>query len=104
MTAALAELNDALADLDWVDITDRPAGAIRLTPLEAAPAPRNLRRVKNEGAPGGAARPPLRVLEETALPPRPPQAATSPAGTRPPPPETPSRLLTPPTLAQRHTS
>ncbi|MGH3182775.1 MAG: Tn3 family transposase, partial [Streptosporangiaceae bacterium] len=50
MTAALAALNDALPGLPWVDIAERAAGAIRLTPLEAAPEPRNLRRVKNEVA------------------------------------------------------
>jgi TnpA family transposase len=48
MTAALEELNTALPTLDWLDITDRTSGAITLTKFEAAPEPRNLRRVKNE--------------------------------------------------------
>ncbi|MEZ7124613.1 hypothetical protein ACBR40_04675 [Nonomuraea sp. AD125B] len=50
MTSALARLNDALPSLDWVEISDRKAGAIKLTPIEAAPEPRNLRRIKNEVA------------------------------------------------------
>lgn len=33
MTAALAGLDEALPDLDWVEIAERAAGAIRLTPL-----------------------------------------------------------------------
>lgn len=37
MTAALGELDDALPGLDWVDITERPAGAIKLTPLGGHP-------------------------------------------------------------------
>ena len=53
MTAALSGLDDALPGLDWVDITERPAGAIKLTPLEDAPEPRNLRRIKNEVARDG---------------------------------------------------
>jgi TnpA family transposase len=67
MTAALARLDQALPDLDWVDITERAAGAIRLTPLEAAPEPRNLRRVKAEVAQRWAAVPLIDVLKETVL-------------------------------------
>ncbi|MGI8612344.1 MAG: hypothetical protein ACR2KL_00080 [Nocardioidaceae bacterium] len=48
MTDALNELNTALPTLDWVDITDRASGAITLSKYEAAPEPRNLRRVKAE--------------------------------------------------------
>jgi hypothetical protein len=44
----LALLNDALPRLAWLDVADRPGGAIRLSPLEAAPEPRNLRRIKRE--------------------------------------------------------
>src|SRR5882724_3015246 len=40
MTAALQDLNDALPGLDWVDVSERRQGAIRLTPLDAAPEPR----------------------------------------------------------------
>ena len=38
-------LNDALPGLDWLRITDRKSGAIRLTALDAQPEPRNLRRL-----------------------------------------------------------
>ncbi|QFU86661.1 hypothetical protein [Amycolatopsis sp. YIM 10] len=38
MTSALAKLNDGLSSLDWVQISDRKAGAIMLTPIEAAPS------------------------------------------------------------------
>lgn len=48
MTAALGELNAGIPTLDWLDITDRPSGAITLTKYEAAPEPRNLRRIKGE--------------------------------------------------------
>ena len=80
MTAALGELDDALPDLPWVDITDRPAGAIRLTPLEAAPEPRNRRRIKNEVARRWAAVPLIDVLKETVLRTGCLQAVTSVAG------------------------
>ena len=42
----LAALNDALPELDWLRITDRKSGAIKLTPLDAQPGTRNLRRLK----------------------------------------------------------
>jgi len=48
MTAALDELNTALPTLDWLEITDRASGAITLSKYEAAPEPRNLRRIKSE--------------------------------------------------------
>ena len=48
MTAALDELNTALPTLDWLDITDRASGAITLSKYDAAPEPRNLRRIKAE--------------------------------------------------------
>jgi hypothetical protein len=49
MDAELSALNDALdgKGLAWLKIAERRnAGAIQLTPLEAAPEPRNLRRLK----------------------------------------------------------
>jgi hypothetical protein len=49
MTDALTALNTAVPSLDWLTITDRASGAITLTKYEAAPEPRNLRRVKAEG-------------------------------------------------------
>jgi len=48
MTDALTALDAAVPSLDWLSITDRPSGAITLTKYEAAPEPRNLRRVKDE--------------------------------------------------------
>lgn len=52
MTDAPTTLNTAVPSLDWLTITDRASGVITLTKCEAAPEPRNLRRVKAEG-PGG---------------------------------------------------
>ena len=49
MTDALTALNTGVPSLDWLTITDRASGAITLTKYEAAPEPRNLRRVKGEG-------------------------------------------------------
>jgi hypothetical protein len=37
MRTELAALNDALPSLDWLQISDRKSGAIKLTPLEAQP-------------------------------------------------------------------
>jgi hypothetical protein len=48
MTAALEDLNTAIPSLDWLEITDRPSSAITLSKYEAAPEPRNLRRIKAE--------------------------------------------------------
>ncbi|MGI5122168.1 hypothetical protein ACQEU5_21915 [Marinactinospora thermotolerans] len=48
MEAELGALDAALPDLEWVDITERKAGAIRFTAPEASPEPRNLRRIKGE--------------------------------------------------------
>ena len=46
MRSELAALNDALPGLDWLQITSRKSGAIRLAALDAQPEPRNLRRLK----------------------------------------------------------
>jgi TnpA family transposase len=48
MTAALDELHASIPELEWLDITDRASGAITLPKYEAAPEPRNLRRIKAE--------------------------------------------------------
>jgi hypothetical protein len=42
MRAELAALHDALPAADWLQVADRPAGAIKLAPIEATPEPRNL--------------------------------------------------------------
>jgi hypothetical protein len=47
-TAELTLLNDGMPKLSWLDIAERKSGAIRLTPAEALPEPRNLRRSKGE--------------------------------------------------------
>jgi TnpA family transposase len=67
MTAALAELNDALPGLDWVDVAERRQGPIRLTPLDASPEPRNLRRIKNEVSRRWQAVPLIDILKEALL-------------------------------------
>ncbi len=46
MRRELTALNTALPDLDWLEISDRTAGAIKLTPLDPVPEPRNLRKLK----------------------------------------------------------
>jgi TnpA family transposase len=50
MRGELAALDDVLPGLDWLTITERRTGAIKLTPAEAQPEPRNLRRIKAEVA------------------------------------------------------
>jgi hypothetical protein len=67
METELASLDDALPHLDWLDITERRSGAIKLTPLDAAPEPRNLRRIKNEVARRWTAVPLIDVLKEAVL-------------------------------------
>ena len=46
MRRELAALNAALPALDWLEISNRKAGAIKLTALDALPEPRNLRALK----------------------------------------------------------
>ncbi|MGI8413723.1 MAG: Tn3 family transposase [Solirubrobacteraceae bacterium] len=46
MEEGLAALNTALPGLEWLEIAARKSGAIRLTPADALPEPRNLRRLK----------------------------------------------------------
>jgi TnpA family transposase len=66
--AALAALNDALPDLNWVQIADRGnRGAIKLTPLDAVPEPRNLRRLKREVTDRWGTVPLIDMLKETVL-------------------------------------
>ncbi|MFI5888796.1 Tn3 family transposase [Actinoplanes sp. NPDC051513] len=48
MRAELGALDDELPRLGWVDVAERKAGAIRLSPLDAEPEPRNLRQIKAE--------------------------------------------------------
>ena len=68
MAEALADLNDSLPELDWVDIRERPkAGPIILTNLDAVPEPRNLRRLKAAIRDRWGTVPLLDMLTETAL-------------------------------------
>ncbi|MEU8804793.1 Tn3 family transposase [Spirillospora sp. NPDC048819] len=48
MTGELAALDEVVGELEWVEIAERKAGAIKFTAPEASPEPRNLRRVKAE--------------------------------------------------------
>lgn len=46
VTGELSAMKDALPELPWRAITDLRVGAIKLTPVEAQPEPRNLRTAK----------------------------------------------------------
>jgi hypothetical protein len=46
MRTELDALHQALPSCDWLEISDRASGTIKLTPLDAVPEPRNLRRLK----------------------------------------------------------
>ena len=64
----LSALNAALPHLDWLQIVDgRRNGAIVLTPLDAAPEPVNLRRLKTAIRDRWGVLPLLDMLTETAL-------------------------------------
>ena len=76
----LAALNDTLPRLGWLDVAARPGGAIRLSPLEAAPEPRNLRRLKREVERRWGTVPLIDMLKEAALRTGCLQAVTSVAG------------------------
>ncbi|MGH7747399.1 MAG: Tn3 family transposase, partial [Candidatus Dormibacteria bacterium] len=67
MEAELSALNDALPASPWVSITERRSGAIRLTPLQAAPEPRNLRRLKKAVLRRWGAVPLIDMLKEAVL-------------------------------------
>ncbi|MGH3683881.1 MAG: Tn3 family transposase [Pseudonocardiaceae bacterium] len=68
MRTELAALHDALPGLDWLEIKDgRTSGAIILTPLDAVPEPRNLRRLKAAVKARWGVVPLLDMLTETAL-------------------------------------
>ena len=67
MRAALSELDDAVPALPWLTISDRKAGAIQLSPLSAAPEPRNLRRLKQEIGRRWRAVPLIDMLKEAVL-------------------------------------
>ncbi len=64
----LATLDEQLPGLDWVDIIDRgKQGPIKLTPLDAAPEPRNLRALKNDIRTRWGTVPLIDMLKEAVL-------------------------------------
>jgi TnpA family transposase len=67
MRAELDELQQALPACDWLSISDRSSGAIKLTPLEAAPEPRNLRRLKQAVQARWGTVPLIDMLKEAVL-------------------------------------
>ncbi|MCW2913836.1 MAG: Tn3 family transposase [Actinomycetia bacterium] len=67
MRAELEALNTALPKLDWVEIKDRKSGAIKLTKIEAADEPRNLRKIKNEVGRRWGSVPLIDMLKEAVL-------------------------------------
>ncbi|HEV7827912.1 MAG TPA: Tn3 family transposase, partial [Pseudonocardiaceae bacterium] len=67
MHAELSALNDTLPGLDWLRIVEGQKGAIVLTPLPAAPEPRNLRRLKAAIRARWGVVPLLDMFTETAL-------------------------------------
>lgn len=67
MATALDDLDAALPGLDWLEVTDRAAGSIRLTRYEAAPEPVSLRRLKAEVGRRWGTVALIDVLKETVL-------------------------------------
>jgi hypothetical protein len=67
MRAELDALHEALPRLDWLQIAGRREGAIKLTPLDAAPEPRNLRLLKKEIAARWGTVPLVDMLKEAVL-------------------------------------
>jgi len=67
MRAELDALHGALPGLDWLQIAERCDGNIKLTPLDAAPEPRNLRLLKKEIAARWGTVPLIDMLKEAVL-------------------------------------
>jgi TnpA family transposase len=67
MTAELAALDEVVGELEWVEIAERKAGAIKFTAPEASPEPRNLRRVKAEVGRRWQVVPLIDMLKEAVL-------------------------------------
>ncbi|MDX6240057.1 MAG: hypothetical protein QOG10_4877 [Kribbellaceae bacterium] len=64
----LATLNEQVDQLDWVEIRGRgKQGAIKLTPLDAAPEPKNLRALKGELRTRWGTVPLIDMLKEAVL-------------------------------------
>jgi TnpA family transposase len=67
MREELLALQQALPSCDWLRITDKRGGQITVSPLEEAPEPRNLRRLKAEVGRRWGLVPLLDMLKEAAL-------------------------------------
>jgi len=68
MVAELGMLDEQLPDLDWVEVKDRgKQGPIQLTPLDAAPEPKNLRALKKEIQTRWGTVPLIDMLKEAVL-------------------------------------
>ncbi|MER5587343.1 Tn3 family transposase [Streptomyces asoensis] len=67
MEQALASIDEALPELDWVEVKERKVGAIRFNAPGAQEEPRNLRRVKSEVSRRWNAVPLIDMLKEAVL-------------------------------------
>src|SRR5207248_10418880 len=67
MATELDALDQALPELGWLEVADRASGAIKLTPLDAVPEPRGLRRLKAEVGRRWGAVPLVDMLKEAVL-------------------------------------
>ncbi len=67
MRAELEALNAALPRLDWVEISERKSGAIKLTKIGPAEEPRNLRKIKAEVSRRWGSVPLIDMLKEAVL-------------------------------------
>ena len=67
LSSELAALRDILPRLPFLDIAERSGGAIKLTPLDALPEPRNLRRLKQAITKRWGTVPLIDMLKETVL-------------------------------------
>ncbi|MEZ7124756.1 Tn3 family transposase [Nonomuraea sp. AD125B] len=81
MRAELEALDTALPKLDWLAISERKSGAIKLTKLGPADEPRNLRKIKNEVGRRWGSVPLIDMLKEAVLRTGCLKAVTSVAGT-----------------------
>jgi TnpA family transposase len=67
MRTELDALHAVLPKCDWLSISERASGAIKLTPLDAAPEPRNLRRLKQAVQARWGTVPLIDMLKEAVL-------------------------------------
>ncbi|WP_327634727.1 Tn3 family transposase [Kribbella sp. NBC_00482] len=68
LRSELAALNDQVDQLGWVEFRDRgKQGGVRLTPLDAAPEPKNLRALKSEIRTRWGTVPLIDMLKEAVL-------------------------------------